>query len=116
MAVQAKDNVKKCCQSVTFKAKQHRDPTESIVATHPLELVHLDYLCLEPEKEKEENVLVVMDHYTWYIQAYNTWSQIAQTMTKVFWDSFIIHYRLPEKILLDQRKTFECELIADLCK
>ena len=33
-------------QCVTFKAKQQRVPMESIVATHPLELVHIDYLCL----------------------------------------------------------------------
>ena len=29
---------------------------------------------------------------------------------------FIIHYGLPEKILSDQRRNFESELIADLCK
>ena len=39
---------------------------ENIVATHPLELVHLNYLCLEPGNGKEENVLVVMDHFTCY--------------------------------------------------
>ena len=45
---------------------------ESIVATHPLELVHINYLCLEPGKGKEENVLVVIDHFTQYAQAYIT--------------------------------------------
>ena len=28
---------------------------ENIVATHPLELVHIDYLCLKPRKGREEN-------------------------------------------------------------
>ena len=41
---------------------------ESIVATHPMELVHINYLCLEPGKGREENVLVVTDHLTWYAQ------------------------------------------------
>ena len=89
---------------------------ESIVATHPLELVHINYLCLEPGKGKEENVLVVMDHFTLYAQAYITQSQMAMAMAEVLWDNFIIHYGLPEKILSDQGKNFESELIADLCK
>ena len=44
----------------------------NIVAMHPLELVHLDYLWLEPGKGKEENILVVTDHFTHYAQAYVT--------------------------------------------
>ena len=42
---------------------------EKIVVTNPLELVNIDYLCLHPRKGKEENALVVIDHYTWYKQA-----------------------------------------------
>ena len=45
---------------------------ESIVATQPLELVHIDYLCLEPGMGKEENILVVMDQFTQYAQAHVT--------------------------------------------
>ena len=86
---------------------------ESIVATHPLELVHIDYL--EPGKGKEENILAVTEHFTHYTQVHVTQSQVAQTMAKVLWD-FIVHYGLPEKILLDQGRNFESKLIADLCK
>ena len=46
---------------------------ESIVATHPPELVHINYLCLEPGKgREEEDILVVTDHFTQYVQAYVT--------------------------------------------
>ena len=69
------------------------------MAMHPLKLVHIDYLYLEPGKGKEGNVLVVMDHFTFYAQAYVTQSQMAQTMAKALWDNFIVHYGLPEKIL-----------------
>ena len=56
------------------------------MATHPLELFHLDYLCLEPGKGLEENVLVVTDHFTRYAQVYVTRTQTAQTTTKTLWD------------------------------
>ena len=72
MAVQVKGHVQKCHQCVTFKAKQQKAPMESIVATHPLELVHINDMCWEPGKGKGENILVVTDHCTWYAQAYVT--------------------------------------------
>ena len=50
-------------------------PLKNIVATHPLELVHLDYLCLEPGKGLEESVLVITDHFTRYAQVYVTRTQ-----------------------------------------
>ena len=46
------------------KSGSQRPPLKNIMATHPLELVHLDYLCLEPGKGLDENVLVVTDHFT----------------------------------------------------
>ena len=71
---------------------------------------------LEPGKGKQGNVLVVMDHFTYYTQAYVIPSQMVQTMAKVLWDNFIIHYGLPEKNFLDQGRNFESDFIADLCK
>ena len=62
-----------CLQSQVAKGT-----LENIMATHPLELVHLDYLSLEPGKGLDENVLVVTDHFTRYTQAYVTRTQTAQ--------------------------------------
>ena len=86
------------------------------MVTHPLELVHLDYLCLETGKGLEENVLLVTDYFTWYVQAYVTKTQTTQGTAKTLWDEFIVHYWLPKKILMDQGNNFKSELVADLCK
>ena len=86
------------------------------MVTHPLELVHLDYLCLEPGKALDENVLVVTDHFTRYSQAFVTRTQTAQTTAKTLLDKFIIHYGLPKKILTDQGQNVESQLVADLCE
>ena len=85
------------------------------MATHPLELVHLDYLCLESRKDLEENVLVVTEHFTRYAQVYVTRTQTAQITVKTLWYKFIIHYGLPKKILSDQGQNFESQLVADPC-
>ena len=116
MAVQAKEHIGKCCPCLAFKARQPKAPLENIMATHPLELVHLDFLCLEPGKGLEENVLVITDHFTRYAQAYVTRTQTAQTMAKTLWDKFIVHYGLPKKILTDKGCNFESQLVADLCE
>ena len=102
MAAQAKEHIGKCCPCPAFKARQPKVPLENIMATHPLELVHLDYLCLEPGKGLEENVLVVTDHITKYAQVYVTRIQTTQMTAKTLWDKFIVHYGLPKKILMDQ--------------
>ena len=102
MASQAKDHIGKCCPCLVFKARQPKAPLENIIATHPLELIHLNYLCLEPGEGLEENVLVITDHFTRYAQAYVTRTQTAQIMAKTLWDKFIVHYGLPKKILTDQ--------------
>ena len=116
MAAQVRQHVDKCHPCLSFKAKQPRAPLENIMATHPLELVHLDYLCLEPGKGKEENVLVVMDHFTHYAQAYVTKSQTALTTAMALWDNCLVNFGLPEKILSDEGRDFESELIANLCR
>ena len=116
MAAKVKEHIGKCHPCLAFKARQPKAPLKNVMATHPLELVHLDYLCLEPGKGLDENVLVVTDHFTRYTQAYITKTQTTQMTAKTLWDKFIVHYGLPKKILMDQGENFESQLVADLCK
>ena len=116
MAAQAKEQIRKCHPCLAFEAKQPKAPLENIMATHPLELVHLDYLCLEPGKGLEENVLVVTDHFTRYTQAYVIRIQTAQTTAKTLWGKFIVFYGLPKKILLDQGQNFKSQWLTSVCR
>ena len=72
MAAQAKEHVWQCHPCLAFKARQQIAAIDNIMATHPLELVHLYYLCLKPGKGLEENVLVITDHFTRYAQVFVT--------------------------------------------
>lgn len=81
----------------------------------PLELVCIDFLCLEPDIGGKSNILVVTDHFTRYAQAYPTKGQKASTVAKVLVEKFFIHYGLPVRIHSDQGRDFESRLICQLC-
>ena len=82
IAAKTKEHIGKCHPFLTFKAKQPKAPLRNFMATHPLKLVHLNYLCFKPGKGLEENVLVVTYHFTRYTQGYVTRTQTTQTTTK----------------------------------
>ena len=110
------DHVNSCRKCIARKASTSKAELCPINVTKPLELVHLDYLQLEPSKGNIENVLVITDHYTRFSQAYPSKTQTAQATAKLLWDNFIIHYGWPEKFFSDQGRNFVSELIADLCR
>ena len=63
-----------------------------------------------------ENVLVITDHFTRYALAYPSKTQTAQATARILWDNFICHYGFPEKFISDQGRSFESDLIKELCK
>ena len=111
------DYVKTCPRCLKFKAIPERAELNVIDVTRPLELVYIDFLTIEaPKKDKDINILVVMDHFTRYAQAYVTRLQTAPVVANTLWEKFFVHYGFPEKILSDQGRNFESNLIAELCK
>ena len=77
----------------------------------------MDFLTVESGKSNNDvNVLVMIYHFTCYMQAYVTTSQTAVTVAKTLWNNFLVHYGFPEKILTDEAHNFESILIAELCK
>ena len=88
-----------------------------IIASRPLELVHIDYLTIEaPEGSKSDKDINVLDHFTRYAQAHVTSSQKAHVVAKTLWEHFFVHYGFPEKILSNQGRNFESVLISELCE
>ena len=116
MQAEAMQHVLKCTRCLRRKTPSHVAPLQPIHVTQPLELVHMDYLSLEPSKENIENVLVITDHFTRYALAYPSKTQTAQATARILWDNFICHYGFPEKFISDQGRNFESDLIKELCK
>ena len=109
--------IKTCPRCLKFKAIPERAELNIIDVTRPLELVHIDFLTIEAQKkDKYVNILVVTDHFTRYAQAFVTRSQTVPVVANTLWEKFFVHYGFPEKILSDQGRNFESNLIAELCK
>ena len=116
MQEEATQHVLKCSRCLRRKNPPQVAPLQPILVTQPLELVHMDYLSLEPSKGNIENVLVITDHFTRYALAYPSKAQTAQATARILWDNFICHYGFPEKFISDQGRNFESDLIKELCK
>ena len=94
---------------------------EPIVCTQPMELVHVDYVGMEvtvaaKEKPVVKNVLVVVDHFTHYVQAYVTKNHTAHTTARVLYNNFFSIFGFPQKLLSDQGTEFTGDMIAAMCK
>ena len=108
--------INSCPRCLRRKSWLDKAPLLNLEANEPLELIHLDYLKVEPSKGKLENVLVITDHFTRYAQAFPSKTQTALATAKLLWNNFILHYGSPSKIITDQGRNFESELIESPCQ
>ena len=78
MAKDVEDYVKSCERCIKRKSPSQVAPMTPIQATHPLQFVTMDYLTVE-KAMGYENILVIIDHFTKFAQAYPTKNQKATT-------------------------------------
>ena len=88
--VMAMSNCGHCKQ---FEAKPQIPGMQPIICTEPMELVHIDNVGMEvtvltQEKPVVKNVLVIVDHFTRYVQAYVTRNQTARTTARLLYNEY----------------------------
>ena len=93
---------------------------QPIICTKPMELVHVDYVRMEvtvstQEKTVVKNVLVVIDHFTQYVQAYVTQNQTARTTARVLYNEYFSVFGFPQKLMFDQGTGFTSKVITAMC-
>ena len=94
---------------------------EPILCTQPMELVHIDYVGMEvtvaaQEQPVVKNVLVIVDHFTRYVQAFVTNNHMAHTMAQVLYNNFFSIFGFPQKLMSDQGTEFTGDVITAMCK
>ena len=107
--------IRTCDRCTRFKQEPEKEKMQSITASYPLELIHLDFLTIGGKRDKRKNVLVVTDHFTRYAQCYVTDNQTAETVADVMVNQYFSHYGWLEKILTDKGRCFENHLFQEIC-
>ena len=118
MHTQITEYVTKVCPCLKDRApnKHTRAPLQNIVSTMPLELISIDFLHLERSVGGYEYILVIVDNFTRFAQAYPTRNKEAKTAADKLFNDFFLRFGFSDKILHDQGKEFENKLFHQLEK
>jgi transposase InsO family protein len=115
MAADVASYIATCDRCLRRKANQQdREEMISIETNHPLEVVCIDFLSLEPSAGYG-NILVITDHFSKYAMAIPTKNQTALTTARVLYNNFIVNFGIPERLHSDQGRNFESRVIKELC-
>ena len=121
MARQMRQVIKTCKCCFQYEGGTPKAPLCPIVATVPLDLLHVDFTSIETMMELDklpgvDNVLVFQDHFTKHVLAYVTPDQTAKTIAKFLYGGYISIFWAPARLLSDRGTSFTSSIIEELCK
>ena len=113
--------IKACRCCLQYEGGTPKAPLCPIVATAPLELLHVDFTSIETTMELDKsprvaNVLVFQDHFTKHVLVYVTPDQNAKTLAKFLYGGYISIFGAPARLLSDRGTSFTHSIIEELCK
>ena len=114
MPKEVEQYVKSCECCIKRKIPPQTAPITPIKATHPLQFVTVDYLTVKKAMDFE-NILVIVNHFTKFAQAYPAKNQKASTTGKLVLD-FMRKYGYPEQFHSDQGQNFVGKVMQNLYK
>ena len=88
----------------------------SLVSNQLLELLCMDFTKVDVSRGGKENILVLMDAFSKYSQAFVMSNQKSLTVTKLLVERWFSVFGIPSCLHSDQGKSFDNEIIAHLCR
>ena len=113
--------IRACTHCLQYEGGIPKTPLCPIVATSPLDLLHIDFTSIEITLELNQlpritNILVFQDHFTKHMLAYVTPDQTAKTTAKFLYGGYISIFGVPARLLSNRGASFTSSIIEELCK
>ena len=120
MVNQMRQVIKTCRHCLQYEGTTPKAPLCPIVATAPLDLIHVDFTSIETTMELDKsprvaNVLVFQDHFIKHVLAYVTPDQTSKTITKFLYGGYISIFGALARLLSDRGTSFTSSIIEELC-
>ena len=114
-------SIRSCMHCWQHEGNLSKAPLHPIIATAPLDLLHIDFTSIEMTMELNKlprvtNVLVFQDHFTKHVLAYVTLNQTAKTIDKFPYQGYISIFGVPARLMSDWGDNFMSSIIGELCK
>ena len=121
MVNQTRQSIKASTWYLIYEGSFPKAPLCPIVATAPLDLLHVDFTSIKTTLEPNQsprvaNVLIFQDHFTKHILAYVTPNQTAKTIAKFLYQGNISIFEAPARLLSDRGASFTSSVIQEMCK
>ena len=96
--------VQKACPCLKQRkpARHTRAPLMNLTSTVPFDLVSIDYVHLEKSKGGAEYLLVIVDHFTRFAQAFPMRNKGRRTAAEKIFNNYVLRYGFPRRLHHDQ--------------
>ena len=121
MTCQMQQSIKTCACCIQHEDGLSKAPLHPIMATAPLDLMHVDFTSIETTLELNQsprvaNILVFLDHFTKHVLAYLTHDQTAKLIAMYLYQGYISIVVALARLLSDRDANFMSSVINEMCK
>ena len=121
MTTQMWQSIRTCTCCLQHEGSLPKAPLHPIVATTPLDLLHVDFTSIETTLESNQsprvaNILVVQDHFMKHVLVSMTPNQTTKTINKFLYKGYISIFGALASLLSDRGANFMSSVINEMCK